>query len=640
MLKTIINIIIFTTLFLQSVHAQKIEALLNELAQKDDLSVYTKKETSGYLTIFTRQDLDRMKIRSLSELIEKIPFLRYNENANGLSDSYYAPYQPNNPARIRVFINDRELLSPLYGSGFQIFGQTDLSYIDHIEVYIGLPSYEISIEPSVVVIKAYTKTGKRENTALVGVSGGSYGITDMYTYKSENLKDYSYFIYANNRNLKRKKLYNLDSKISRDKQTSDVYAQLTFPTSRFEMQAIKGTMDNFIGESWNITPQNSNTDFSYLYAGYSYKSEDKSLKGYINYSYISEDYHDSSSAFVGLYSISAPPFYMPVYSKEIKTHEHLVDARISKKFTFNNSSLMIGLRNRYKKFVYDKYILNNMETPVKSSYNSENILSAFGEANYYINEKNRFVFSSSIERYLEPGNVKDDTIYGVRIGELYHFGNFMQKTFLFYGKFRPSPYELLVNDMIGLNQDFLKSEKVYSVSTKSIWRKNNLMLSLLVARNIVKNSIYFMSNKYINSSNKYIFDSISFESTYMLNDLDKVMFNAWVVFEDYSKYSDDRYDKLYGGYITLFKKLGKLDSYNSLTYRGSYSGVPVGWNYDLTLSYPYSKKLSFFLKGKNLLNKALKTDYYRLNPLTNQLSVLNNVSVCDRTIWVGMEYQF
>lgn len=92
MLKYIYGCIFTSVLFSQMVYAQNIDTLLNKLAQKDDLSAHTKKENAGYLRIFTRQDLDRMKATSLKELVEKIPFIRYNENSRGLGDPYFDPY--------------------------------------------------------------------------------------------------------------------------------------------------------------------------------------------------------------------------------------------------------------------------------------------------------------------------------------------------------------------------------------------------------------------------------------------------------------------------------------------------------------------------------------------------------------------
>ena len=52
--------------------------LLNTLSVKADLSNKTKKENAGYLLVFTRQDLDRMKIQNLGELFNLIPFLYFS----------------------------------------------------------------------------------------------------------------------------------------------------------------------------------------------------------------------------------------------------------------------------------------------------------------------------------------------------------------------------------------------------------------------------------------------------------------------------------------------------------------------------------------------------------------------------------
>ncbi len=642
MLKKILVGFTVAFLLLQTLNAQDINTLLNSLAEKDDLSVHTKKENAGYLIIFTRQDLDRMKTRSLKELIEKIPFVRYNENSRGLSDPYFQPYQANNPSRIRIYINDRELLSPMFGNGLQILGQMDMAYIDHVEVYIGLPSYEISIEPAATVIKLYTKTGKRENTSVFGISGGSYGTSDTYGYTAKDMKDFSYFIYGDHRNLKREKLYNQGNLLSRDKETGNFYAQLTTAISRFEFQAIKGSMNNFLGNSWNMTPQNSTTDFTYLYAGYNFTSPDKSVKANINYTYAIYDYFDSSNAPLGLNPISVYPFYAPFYTNRVKMHEDLLDTQITKKLNFSKSSLLLGFRNRYKKFTSDIHTRNSISVPTSSNYNYEDIVSAYEEFDYMLNKKNRLIFSSSIDKYFEGGGINGETIYGIRLGHIYHNDIYTQKSFFFYGKFRATPYALLVNDSLLVNPGDLKSEKSYAISTKSIWKLEDLTTSLLFARTVLNNHIYFnpTSGSYKNSTDKYVFDSISYKNSYALNVTDKIEFNAWISFEDYGKNANDRYETKHGGYVALFKKLGSIDTYNAITYRDGYDNLSSGWNYNITLSYPYSKHLSLFLKGENLFKDAVKANYYRVNPLTQQVTTLDNVSVFDRTVWLGMEYEF
>ncbi len=628
-------------LFTDVAYAQNLEVLLNELAQKDDLSVHTKKESGGYLTIFTRQDLDRMKIHSFKELIEKIPFQRYNEDARGLSAPYYQPYQLNDPSRIRIFINDRELISPLFGGGLQLAGQMDMAYIDHVEVYMGIPSYDISIEPSVVVIKAYTKTGSRENTSMVGLSGGSYGANNAYAYRSEDLKDFSYFVYADHLNLKRKEFYNLGSKISRDKDIGDLYAQVTFPKSRLEFQAIKTKMDNFIGSSWNITPKNSNTNFEYLNFGYNYHSLDKSLKAFVNYSYLKDRHQDSSSsAPIGLSKIPAFPFYIPFYSSSVDISEHLLDTQLTKKYEFYNASFLLGVKNRYKKFIINRYTRDGVDFPIGTNYSSEDIASIFGEYDYLINSKNRFILSANMERYIENSRIKGENVPSFRLGYIYHSDNFTQKSFIFYGKFRPTTEELFQNDILSQGHNQIKSEGAVAISTQSSWQYKNSLNTLLIARTYLNDFIYFDGTGFRNNSDQYVFDTASFKTVYSFSALDKIEFNAWVSSDDYGKSSSNRHEQKYGGYLALFKNFSKIDTYNSISYMYGYDGKKHGWNYNATITYPYSKKLTFYLKGENLLNKAMGTDYYRINQITGSKTILNDISPFDRTVWFGLEYQF
>ena len=65
----------------------ELDALLGQLQQVEDLSKKTIRESAGYVITYTRQDLDRMRIKSLKEILERLPFFRYNEDQNGLSRS-------------------------------------------------------------------------------------------------------------------------------------------------------------------------------------------------------------------------------------------------------------------------------------------------------------------------------------------------------------------------------------------------------------------------------------------------------------------------------------------------------------------------------------------------------------------------
>lgn len=620
--------------------AKDMDSLLSELARKDDLSQYTKKDTAGFIKIFTREDLDRMKIRSYDELIDKIPFLRNKLDNLGLNDPYYEPYQINNPSRIRLFINDREILTPLFGSAMRLLGQIDISYIDHIEVYHGVPSYEISIEPSVVVMKAYTKIGKRENTTTVGTAIGSHSTYDAYVYKSEKLDKYSYFVYANHRDLNRNKIQNNGIELSRDKETMHVYGQVSTETSNFEIQAVDGTVDNFTGTSYEMSPTESNTDFKYFSSSYSYLSEDKSLKATFNYTYLTDEYFDSSILYMRL----APTYSITSVGEtitNIKTTEHLFDSKITKKYKINDTSILLGLSNRFKKFNYDEY--EALGPDIDSSYDTENIVSIFTEINQQLNENNQLILSLNGQKYFENTGIDDDIIYGVRLGHIYNKGNLIQKSFLYYGKFHPTPLVLLLNDSYSNGLSKIDSETAYGISTQSLWKINDKIdSSLLLSRTVYKDGIYFnpLTTSFHNDGERSIFDTVSFETQYSINSHDKIDLNIWTIFGDGGKSSKNRYQQEYGGSLSLYTRFSSVDIYNSISYVSGKKDMDDGWNYNATISYEYSKNLTLFLKGKNLLDKALVSNYTSGNPYTGQMTELNNIANIDRTVWFGLEYQF
>lgn len=641
-MKTIVFFIIF--ILVEVVSASDIGSLLDELATKGDLSFQTKKETAGFIKIFTREDLDRMKIKSLDEIIDKIPFLRNKLDNYGLNDPYYFPFQTTSNSRIRLFLDDKELAVPLYGSGMRLIGQLDISYIDHIEIYHGAPSYTISIEPSVVLIKAYTKIGERENTNTIGASIGSNNTYNTYAYSSAKIDDYSYFAYINHRDLNRDKVDNLGTELSRDKDATQLYTQLTNNTSSLKVQIIDGEIDSFAGRSGTMQPENANTNFKYLSTTYSYLSLDESFKAVVSYMHLNSTENDFSYTPLGLRAISTYPYIAAYYQVKAKMTEQMLDMKVTKTIKINDTSILFGVSNRWKKFDFDEMKYDNVDYSNQYTYNSENILSLFTEVSHHLDDKNELILSLNAQRYFEKGAVSDDNIYGTKLGHIYTQNDFVQKSFLYYGKFHASPLDLMLNNYYSDGLNDLKSEIAYGISTQSLWNYKDISYSLLFARNFYKNQIYLDATSildigYKNSKDKYIFDTVSFETTYGLNNSDKIDFNAWAIYQTNKNDGNDHKEE-YGGSISLYKKFSSIDTYNSLSYVTGKESMADGWNYNATLSYQYSKNLTFFLKGVNLLDKALKSDYTSLNYQTLQLVKLENIDNIDRSIWLGLEYQF
>ena len=71
-----------------------------------------------------------------------------------------------------------------------------------------------------------------------------------------------------------------------------------------------------------------------------------------------------------------------------------------------------------------------------------------------------------------------------------------------------------------------------------------------------------------------------------------------------------------------------------------YTKNDLSLNYNAAITYRHSRDLSFFIKGMNLLDEAVTTDYYQVNPMNNHRTELNDVNVYDRRFMIGVDYQF
>jgi len=80
---------IFFLLFLifsNALFAYDIDQMLDLYRKESDLSQKTKNEALGHLTIYTRDDLERMQAYTLSDLLNSLRLCRYDENMIGLPD--------------------------------------------------------------------------------------------------------------------------------------------------------------------------------------------------------------------------------------------------------------------------------------------------------------------------------------------------------------------------------------------------------------------------------------------------------------------------------------------------------------------------------------------------------------------------
>ncbi|NPA28810.1 MAG: hypothetical protein GXO33_01335 [Epsilonproteobacteria bacterium] len=617
-----------------------LDALLGEYAQKADLSEQTRRESAGFLQVYTRQDLDRMQIRQLKELLERIPFFRYTEDKYGLTNPFYEPYQPPVPNGVKVYINDHTISGVFTNDGLRVFGQMDMSFIDHAEIYLGIPSQTFGIESAYYVIKLYTKNPKRENTSLIGALLGSRGTSEVYGYQAGVKENFDYLAFANYSHLNRQDVKAPNGNtLHRDKEYSTGYGQLQSGHHRLELQVMKGKSDAFMGDSPDLMSINPDFDFSYFYGGWYYDNPDNGLKAFVNASYSVSLYDDRTEPPypLGFYEIEQPPYVQFYYEDHTRIEEFIYEAQLKKRFKYGKFVNETGLQARYKKF-------NLADTPYPSpdDYNAQTLLSFFSEESYLFDDHRMAVASIKVDRSIENGHVEDSTVYSGRVGFIYNNGNWISKSFLMYAESLPVMQAYYANRYLFHQDEDPDKEQGAVGATKLIYRTGQNEISFLASKMFRKDSCYFFldengNGKYGNLPDTMSFNTFMAELKHNFSPLAKISLNGWESINILRNGLGS--SKTFGGVLSWSATVDKLDMHTDFIYQ-RFEDLKPGLDWNMAVTYRYSRALSLFLKANDILGRALKQNYYVYNPLTGVTTRLDGVDVIDRRLWVGLEYQF
>jgi len=616
MKKILLTAFLFTFLL-----ASNLNNLLNKLSIKDDLSNKTKKENAGYVIVYTRQDLDRMKILSLKEILQRIPFIRYDENNFALTDPFYAPYQLNNPTYIRFYLNDIELNLP-YGSNIlQLLGQLDVKYIDHIEIYMGLPSFEVSPKPSMTVIKIYTKKGYRENNSIIETLFGNRGLNEEYFTSGYGDETKSYFLYFGNDNIKRKNYTHNNFSLKRNIFSKSFLGNIQYKNFEILIYRNQGKKDTFIADGFKISPLNPYIKHFYNLINIEYKKG--SLKIESNYQFSNIFYYNKNA-----YIINYNPLIGFYNQHSLHLHEKTINFKISKKFIFNTNTLFLEFLTKNDKFNIENEKINNKPVNIKYLFTKRHSNIYGVEYTKTINQKN--LINISYTKLIQINkNTKNYSSNIYRIGYIHNNNNYIFKSFIFKGDFLPTPLMLNYNSNLNKVKTFAYSFKIKKLDKYGF-------TSLLFGHTNIKNFIAFTKNGLVNLKKENNYDSISIRKEINLYK-DKIIINPWRLWANYKSYNIKNIQD--GIIFSLFKTINSFNTYSSLVFYKNHKQNNEGINLDLTISKSY-KNFEIYFKGINLLNKDVTTDYYLINPLTNKKDIIKNIDVNERIIAIGVSCEF
>ncbi len=387
------RVVLLLILFIVAVFGEDdLDFLLDKIEYKSDLSQKTKKENWGITYVYTRQDIEKMQARYLRDiLISLLPFT-YKINNYGiydpLSSSTNVPFMSSS---IKVFIDNQEINVGMYGSGLFLYGDMDISFADHIEAYIGSPSFEISTEPSFMVIRIYTKRAERDGGNRVGLFAQSYGGKMGYYHKAEELNNgWKYFFYANRFEDKNKNRSNLESSLNRDKDVAHLIFSLYNNDNRILLDASRKRFNGFIDQSIFGTPKKSDIGIDYFHLGYDLKKDRLKFFATFERSRAFSDFEDNNEALVKYFNaLYGTDFPYNIYSD---SYSDILSVGADYKYNFfEKHSFLFGFKYRYKHAEYDHLVYNDLPLPLYGN-DIQKIGSAFLEYKNYFNENTIFNF--------------------------------------------------------------------------------------------------------------------------------------------------------------------------------------------------------------------------------------------------------
>ncbi len=610
-----------------------IDCLLVDIEKKTDLSSKTKLENGGVSIVYTRDDITRMQAKTLKDILKSTYPFGYSENKYALPDPYFVDSShPFISSSIRLYIDDQEITIGLYGSGIVLYGDIDLGFIDHIEVYSGNPTYEFSTEPTFTLIKLYSKIAQKDSGTKLSAQVGNFQDSLLSVYNSAELdNDWSYFAYTSLNNDIRKKYTSHNTELSRDKKITHLFGSFYNKNNKIMVDVGRQNKDTFIDQSLDATPLVDEMKNDYLHIGYNGSNE--------NLSYLlSYDLLNSESKFRDDVTPLAPDYMFPISSLDVDSRSYVISGELKYNYQTNTNKFITGLKYRYKGFEYNTLLRNDADIP-RTGNTNQIIYTAFIENQYSMQANSIFTTGVSASKVQNNHSEQNDDLLMYRLGHTYTTNYFIFKTIFSHVELTLDPY-LVNSDNIYTTPGKKDTTKQNMFLENIIYQKNNnkyeLILSLIKAKNqLIADLTTGLLDNY---SQTIELASTTAMWTHNYNQFDKLYITAR--YNQMDNMPSIERMKQYQATIRNLNTYNKFDIFNELIYYKDDIGKTDFYDYSLGAIYHLSDDLSVSLKGINILDKAQTTTYSRISPNTFQQEESLKISPIDRHVLLSIEYLF
>ncbi|MFK5983918.1 MAG: TonB-dependent receptor [Pseudomonadota bacterium] len=599
--------------------------LLENLRQKSELYHQTKKEGAGIVTLYSRQELDDMQAYTLKDIIKSIPFFTYQEGFVSTPEIAIATQPVTYMPSFRLYIDDHEVSSTYFGSAFYVYGDMNLGFVDHIEIYQGGNGIEFGSEPSLSTIRVYSKNPGRENGGQLQLMTDNNSSSSGYIYYGGKKDDLEFSAYMSGDNIKRE-TFNYDNyQLSKNSEKSHFLITLKNKSFNLLLSRYDSLQDGFagLGRYKNPTGQND-IDKYHQFINASYRFSDD-LKAYFSIDDSSSQmtFHEENGFNQGSNSYFSSEWDENIYKTGLRGNQNIDLHDVKYGFEYAQKNL------KPKSSSYDNVSVLNIIGPTKL-----NIYSLYFQDTYKLSANNRVIATFKMDGYSDNGEADDSLNPIVRIGYMHQFNQeykakvFLSHTYLYPSFFYTTTYsgKTQINPKLKPTQ----INNLVAEVTRSV-HKLDMKLGFIYAS--FKDSVFYNPNvKYYQNNDKSLrMLSAQFKLSYKFDLFNSLDFNLYKVQNsDHLEYSSNS-----GATLRLLNKYKKFNFFNELVYRSQYvssynTHIDSGYDFSAGVTYDYNKKLSLNLKAENIFNKAIYAP----------VRVLGAVNSFDRKVLLGLEYSF
>jgi len=577
-------VVVLISFFITVASADDFDTLLHDYHQASDLSLKTKNEAIGNIIVYTRNDLERMQVNSLKDVLKSMRFFSYRENRLGLPDLINADPVVYNSSTVRIYLNDHELNTPMLGSGISSFGDMELGFIDHLEIYQGFPSFDFGTEPATIVIRLYSKTAEHDTGSSVKAQFGTYGSNILNAYFADEIDDISYYIYASRYDNRRKDVLYDNQNLKRDRRTEQFYLSVASQNHHFEVQASHSKGNLFMGAPVSIdsplsvpnsssVPSGTNSNDKFISASLHSRFQEDTL--ILNASLVKNvnKYNSLYTPSLSFRPSPNPLGQVQLNSMSTEIVEDSYTINLTKKWKTKNNTFSSGVKFRHNYFSQRDlnldaflFIVPNVQIPVPLSanqqpYSSTNIYSAFLNDEYSINDNQIVTLSLMMQEYDNRNtDIKNHTLFQSRFGYIYTNEQWVAKTFITSQEFAPSPYQVVSPSSFYSNTKLDKSDYI-SIFQEIRYQTEATDSKIVFGYTETNNFVLPGSNLQLeNSKNSLSVLLASLEETIHFSQNDKLELQLYVSSLDSS--NSQGYISTHGGLIRMLNTINEFDIFN------------------------------------------------------------------------------